>query len=186
MLLKKLILILIFILSFNYTTVTPSHAAALNSNTIKELKKIKKLAKKGKTLNSGSLKLNSPYEKFYQKFGKPVYTFTPKGAVFEDHFSNGTVIYTNGNYNFRKGTLKRVKNDPVKNITMYYKVDYKHIKKVFGNKKSLSYASGDYFISYRVGKNDVLFSLGENGPWNGSLNLYNNTLFYDYAIVNWN
>lgn len=175
-----LFIIIIFFLS-NSTA-----SAATDSDTIKELKKVKQLAKSGKTLKSGSLKLNSPYEKFYEKFGKPIYTFTPKGGVFEDHFTNGIKIYTSGKLNTNTWELKRVKNDKVKNITVPYKIKYSQVKKVFGSKKSLSYASGEYFITYKVGKNEIVFKLWDIYGEPEDLKLYNNTLFNEYAVVNWN
>lgn len=184
---KKIIVLLTFALCFNFITPTVSKAAATNYSTIKELKKIKKLAASGKTLNSGSLKLNSPYEKFYKKFGKPVYTFTPQGAAFVDHFSNGIKISTEGDFNIYTGSLKRIKKSPVKNISMVYKVDYAHIKKVFGAKKSLSYVGGDYFITYKIGKNYVSFDLGDMYKDNQSNStLYGYTMFSEYSVYNRN
>lgn len=183
---KKVIAVLLTSLIFTFSAPLSSTAATTNLDAIKELKKIKSLAKSGKTLNSGSLKLNSPYEKFYKKFGKPIYTFTPQGAAFEDHFTNGMKIYTSGKLNANTWELKRVKNDKVKSITQPYKITYSHVQKVFGSKKSLSYASGDYFITYKVGKNEIVFNLGDGYYELENLKLYNTTLFSEYTVVNWN
>ncbi|GEK33121.1 DUF4309 domain-containing protein [Kurthia sibirica] len=178
---KKVIILFVFMMSFGGIVTLESQAASTNTYAIKELKKIKALAKEGKTLNSGSLKLNDPYEKFFKKFGKPIYTFTPQGAAFRDHFTNGIQIYTNGKY--KNWDVTRIKKDPVYSITMNYLIDYKHIKKVFGTKKSLSYASGEYFITYKVGKNTVSFSIGSPHAYDlPNLKLYNNTLFYEYGV----
>lgn len=168
-------------MSFGGILTIESQAASTNTYAIKELKKIKALAKEGKTLNSGSLKLNDPYEKFFKKFGKPIYTFTPQGAAFRDHFTNGIQIYTSGNY--KNGNVKRIKNDPVNGITMNYLIDYKHIKKVFGTKKKLNYASGEYSITYKLSKNSITFSLGSPHVYDlPNLKLYNHTMFYEYGI----
>lgn len=178
---KKVIILFIFMMSFGSILTLESQATSTNTYVIKELKKIKALAREGKTLNSGSLKLNDPYEKFFKKFGKPIYTFKPQGAVFSDHFTNGMQIYTSGKY--KNGDVTRIKNDPVYNITMNYFIDYKHVKKVFGTKKSLSYASEEYFITNKVGKATVSFSLGSPYAYDlPNLKLSNSTLFYEYGV----
>lgn len=179
---KKLLISLLtvcVILSFSRETTT----AKENDNKIvlNQLKQVKKLAAHGQTLQSKNIKLGDPYKKPYAIFGNPIYTREFKGAIFIDHYYNGITIISEGKI-LSDLTLKRNKYAKIQSIQNNLVISYKDINKIFGKGK-WSYATLDYSITYRTGKNIIYFNSDlDTDKKKIGAEPHSNSLFSSYSI----
>lgn len=163
---------------------------ALKSTTaLKELKTIKKLGNKKKTVATKSLTVGTSYKNIQKKLGKPKKKYVPmKNVVYVYPKSK---IAISSDFNYKKSTWVPFKNSKVTGITIQKAKNkaftYKDIKKVFGEKHfyaSYSHVYGYQTLHYSFKNYSIIFysKIYENNNAKILLGLSDTVLFDHYEI----